>query len=417
VLQPVCRRWTGSWVPTLGASYGRGHAPVSFVAIRVLGQEKESGALRLLIQLPYRSSTLIAAKLAAVLAAWVLSSIPAFSALAIWRMLDGHLSAPETLNLLSGTCSTGARRRHGVVCSFGVGKCCNRRDRHARLHDWFVGAGFYCGRTSRPSRLDSPFVADPGVAYIRARSVIGGSCGGYRHGGVRLLRSGNVWMPPGVHVRTKLFRSLVCVLAAVIVFGLATQIRFSVDVTEDQRNSFPVADQRVLAKLAEPWSRRFIWRQAATALAQQYDANYAAKNPAAMAALYASDGVLGSTVRLDRAWPAGSHDLLCQPLASGARSPCDQSCRQRMSRAMAGMALPNLPSLCRTRMAIFAKSTAASSWSIDATPMDGTCASSNRACGSRPTNRRQATTACRFSAKFCAEKFKAQNRLVLATCS
>jgi hypothetical protein len=44
----------------------------------------------------------------------------------------------------------------------------------------------------------------------------------------------------------------VCVLAAAIIFGLATQIRFSVDVTEDQRNSFPVADQRVLAKLAEP---------------------------------------------------------------------------------------------------------------------------------------------------------------------
>jgi hypothetical protein len=61
-----------------------------------------------------------------------------------------------------------------------------------------------------------------------------------------------VWMPPGVDVRTKLFRSLVCVLAAAIVLGLATQIRFSVDVTEDQRNSFPVADQRALAKLAEP---------------------------------------------------------------------------------------------------------------------------------------------------------------------
>jgi uncharacterized protein (TIGR02246 family) len=41
--------------------------------------------------------------------------------------------------------------------------------------------------------------------------------------------------------------------------------------------------------------------QAATALAQQYDANYAAKNPAGMAALYALDGVLvapsGSIVR------------------------------------------------------------------------------------------------------------------------
>src|SRR5258708_1355500 len=41
--------------------------------------------------------------------------------------------------------------------------------------------------------------------------------------------------------------------------------------------------------------------QAAAGLAQQYDANYAAKNPAGMAALYASDGVLvapsGSIVR------------------------------------------------------------------------------------------------------------------------
>src|SRR5258706_12211668 len=92
----------GILVPTLGASYVAVTLLFPFVAIRVLGQEKESGALRLLIQLPYRSSTLIAAKLVAVLAAWVLSSVPAFSALVIWRMLGGHLSAPETLNLLLG---------------------------------------------------------------------------------------------------------------------------------------------------------------------------------------------------------------------------------------------------------------------------------------------------------------------------
>src|SRR5882757_8732360 len=55
----------GVLVPTLG---------FPFVAIRVLGQEKESGALRLLIQLPYRSSTLVSAKLVAVAVAWVLAS-------------------------------------------------------------------------------------------------------------------------------------------------------------------------------------------------------------------------------------------------------------------------------------------------------------------------------------------------------
>src|ERR1700682_1978646 len=79
----------GVLVPTLGASYVAVTLLFPFVAIRVLGQEKESGALRLLIQLPYRSSTLIAAKLAAVLAAWVLSSVPAFSAIAIWRLFGG----------------------------------------------------------------------------------------------------------------------------------------------------------------------------------------------------------------------------------------------------------------------------------------------------------------------------------------
>src|SRR5258708_5830260 len=92
----------GILVPTLGASYVAVTLLFPFVAIRVLGQEKESGALRLLIQLPYRSSAFITAKLVAVLAAWGLSSIPALSALAIWRMLGGHLSAPETLNLLFG---------------------------------------------------------------------------------------------------------------------------------------------------------------------------------------------------------------------------------------------------------------------------------------------------------------------------
>ena len=42
----------GVLVPTLGASYLAVTLLFPFVAIRVLGQEKESGALRLLVQLP-----------------------------------------------------------------------------------------------------------------------------------------------------------------------------------------------------------------------------------------------------------------------------------------------------------------------------------------------------------------------------
>ena len=56
----------GVLVPTFGAFYVTVTLLFPFVAIRVLGREKESGALRLLVQLPYRLATLVAAKMTAV---------------------------------------------------------------------------------------------------------------------------------------------------------------------------------------------------------------------------------------------------------------------------------------------------------------------------------------------------------------
>src|SRR5712675_184412 len=243
----------GVLVPTLGAFYVAVTLLFPFVAIRVLGQEKESGALRLLVQLPYRSPTLITAKLAAVLAAWMLSSIPALSALIIWALLGGHLSAPETLNLLFGhllygllvgvialfaaAVSEGAATAAIVTLAFTIGSWVLDFTvaGHPGLLSWIANLSLtQVLRTFEQGLLSAALVMGIGTAV----------CG--------FAALATVWLPPGVHVRTKLFHSLACVLAAAIVLGLATQIRFSVDVTEDQRNSFPVADQRVLAKLAEP---------------------------------------------------------------------------------------------------------------------------------------------------------------------
>src|SRR6266480_6203621 len=92
----------GILVPTLGAFYVAVTLLFPFVAIRALGQEKETGALRLLVQLPYRPSTLVSAKLAAVLSAWLLAAIPALSAVVLWRILGGHLAPAETANILFG---------------------------------------------------------------------------------------------------------------------------------------------------------------------------------------------------------------------------------------------------------------------------------------------------------------------------
>src|SRR6266446_3207491 len=223
----------GVLVPTLGASYVAVTLLFPFVAIRVLGQEKESGALRLLVQLPYPSPTLIAAKLAAVLAAWVLSSVPAFSALAIWKMLGGHLSAPETLNLLFGhllygllvgaialfaaSVSESAATAAIVALTFTIGSWVLDFTvaGHPGLLEWVAHLSLtQVLRTFEQGLLSAGLVVGIGAAV----------CG--------FSALATVWLPPGVHFRNKLLHSMVCILAAAIVFGLATQIRFSVDVTD-----------------------------------------------------------------------------------------------------------------------------------------------------------------------------------------
>src|SRR5947209_7015958 len=90
----------GIIVPTFGSFYVAVTLLFPFVAIRVLGREKETGTLRMLIQLPYRPSTLMTAKVAAIVAAWWLASIPALCSLVIWNISGGHLGGMETSNLI-----------------------------------------------------------------------------------------------------------------------------------------------------------------------------------------------------------------------------------------------------------------------------------------------------------------------------
>jgi ABC-2 type transport system permease protein len=243
----------GVLVPTLGAFYVAVTLLFPFVAIRVLGQEKESGALRLLIQLPYRSSTLIAAKLVAVFAAWVLSSVPALSAIAMWKILGGHLSGPETTTLLFGHLLYGLLI--GTIALFAASVS------ESAATAAIVTLAFTIGSWV----LDFTVAGHPGILDWIARLSLTQVLRAFEQGllsvgliiGIGAALCGfaalaTVWLPPGTSIRSKILRSTASVFAMALVLGLATQIKFSVDVTEDQRNSFPAADQRLLATLAEP---------------------------------------------------------------------------------------------------------------------------------------------------------------------
>ena len=243
----------GVLVPTFGAFYITVTLLFPFVAIRALGREKELGALRLLVQLPYRTPTLISAKLTAVAGAWLVSALPALSALALWAFLGGHLYGLETLNLLFGHLLYGLLV--GAIALFAA----SIADSSATaaiitlaftIGSWvldFALAG-QPGLLEWVSQLSLTQTLRPFEQGLFPVGLVVGSLSAIA--GFTALAA--AWLHPGVPVRTKLTRSSLCAGVLGLLLIVAAQAKTSIDLTEDRRNSFPAADQRALLQLREP---------------------------------------------------------------------------------------------------------------------------------------------------------------------
>jgi ABC-2 type transport system permease protein len=243
----------GILVPTFGAFYVTVTLLFPFVAIRALGREKETGTLRLLLQLPYRMPTLITAKMAAVASAWLIALIPAASALLIWRALGGHLDAGETLNLLLGHLLYGLLI--GAVALFAA----------AIAESAATAAIMTLAITIGSWIIDFALAGQPGLAEWVSRLSLTQTLRPFEQGllslglvfgslvaVVGLATLSALWLHPGVPLWAKFTRSLLCAAVTGALLILAAQTRTTIDVTEDRRNSFPAADQRALAALREP---------------------------------------------------------------------------------------------------------------------------------------------------------------------
>jgi ABC-type transport system involved in multi-copper enzyme maturation permease subunit len=243
----------GVLVPTFGAFYVTVTLLFPFVAIRALGREMETGTIRMLAQLPYRASTLVAAKMIAVAVAWLIALLPALSALAIWAALGGHLYAPETLNLLLGHFLYGMLI--GSIALFAASIAESAAT--AAIMTLAVTIGSWVldfTLAGRPGLLD--WIAQLSLTQILRPFEQGLFSVGLVVGsvatvlGFATLAAG--CLHPGISLRTKLTRSFACFAVMGAVLAAATQIRTEIDVTEDRRNSFPAADQRALRELREP---------------------------------------------------------------------------------------------------------------------------------------------------------------------
>src|SRR6185503_17945058 len=92
----------GILAPTFGVYDLAATLLLPFVAIRLISVEKESGALKLLLQLPGSLSTKVTIKSVVLLGGWIIAALPGLVAVVLWKSYGGHLYAPETLKLVGG---------------------------------------------------------------------------------------------------------------------------------------------------------------------------------------------------------------------------------------------------------------------------------------------------------------------------
>jgi ABC-type transport system involved in multi-copper enzyme maturation permease subunit len=242
----------GVLVPTLGGFYLAITLLYPFIAIRLIAAEKASGGLKLLVQLPYRLTDLVAAKFAAVIAAWLIALIPLISALVWWGLLGGHLDARETATLMLGH----------LLYALLIGAISFLA---AALTEGGATAAILALAVTIGSWVLDFAALDRGsVSSLLAALSLTSLLKPYEHGLlsvpavlcmliaiVGLLALTAIWLPPGVLFARRVKRSAFIVVAAVIFIAVASQATTVLDVTPDRRNSFALADEQLLGQLPE----------------------------------------------------------------------------------------------------------------------------------------------------------------------
>lgn len=101
-LAPGMNPFEGVIVPTLGSLYLISTLLFPFVAIRAISGEKESGSLKLLLQLPLSFSRVFILKAVAVFLCWLIAITPALLAIFLWWIKGGHVDTGELIVVFFG---------------------------------------------------------------------------------------------------------------------------------------------------------------------------------------------------------------------------------------------------------------------------------------------------------------------------
>jgi ABC-2 type transport system permease protein len=243
----------GILVPTFGAYDLAIMFLFPFVAIRTIAIEKESGGWKILLQLPGSLYAKVAAKGLALLIGWLIALLPGLLALVLWEIYGGHLYAPETLNLLLG---------HLLRMALGSGIAIVAA---AVAESAASAAIITLGITVGTWALDFIAAGRGGLLQQLASYTPTAALRFFERGLLRLdtvivmmgvsaagLAIGAIWLNSGWKPQARFSRIAVVVIALSVVIIAGANLRMSLDVSENRRNSFSPADEAALGEIRQP---------------------------------------------------------------------------------------------------------------------------------------------------------------------
>jgi ABC-2 type transport system permease protein len=243
----------GIWAPTFSACELAAVFLLPFVAIRLVGGDRQSGALKLELQHSIPAFGHVGAKALVLLVGWLLLSIAPLVAIALWKSYGGSIYAPEL-----ATTEIGHILNAGLTIALAAAA--------ASITEHPSTAAIVTLSVTVSVWIVNFIAAVQGGIWERiANYTPAAMVAEFQHGLLRLdlvlialalivsgLGLAAVWMRIGVAVRRRVGESLVVGAVAALAVAACTRVNLSWDTSENRMNSFSKADEQALRQIRAP---------------------------------------------------------------------------------------------------------------------------------------------------------------------
>ena len=243
----------GIWAPTFSACELAAVFLLPFVGIRLVGGDRQSGALKLELQHRMPALARVAAKALVLLVGWLIASIAPVVAIGLWKSYGGASYAPEL-----ATVATGHLLNAGLTIALAAAA--------ASITEHPSTAAIVTLSVTVGTWIVNFIAAVQGGIWERVASYTPTAMvAEFQHGLLRLdmvlialtliiggLALAAIWMRGGNTVRWRVSESLAAGVIMMIAVAGCARANVSWDTSENRMNSFSEADERALRQIRTP---------------------------------------------------------------------------------------------------------------------------------------------------------------------